>query len=197
MSENLGMMFPQSASGTGIEFGSENTMSQKKYFPKASVMDKSRHQQDLFRPSLKRPVPWAYPGRPRTTSDLYANLVASAMPELNDPRELPLARVYIISRDAESFINRQKNYLRFRRDIFTISDRASEYLSTKGIKAKISVSLFTYAEYEDWVEPKIRIEVPADELASTYSVYDQLLSYCFKGIRKRTMKQLFVAIESM
>lgn len=103
---------------------------------------------------------------------------------------------YQISRDANDFINRQKKAVQYRKDIFIVSDKVSGFLKREGIEAKISIDLFTDPEYSDWVESKIRIEVPADELKRAYGIYNELLSYSLKGIHKKTLKQLLVTIEN-
>lgn len=190
--ENWDRMFRQSVGATDVP---ANPLTRQAAAPR-EVPLMAEGQQNLILLRVKKLVSTERLDRARTQLNLNDSAITSAIFGMNDPRQLPLVHFYMISRDAELFINRQKNPLRFRKDITTISDRASEYLSREGIKAKISVSLFADPEYDDWIEPKIRIEVPKDELAKTYGIYNGLLSYCLQGIRRRTMKQLFVTIES-
>lgn len=103
---------------------------------------------------------------------------------------------YEITKDAEDFISRQKKAVKYRRDIFAIVNSASEFLKKEKIPADVSISLFVDPEYRGWTETKIRIVVPRDSLERTYNVYDKLLTYSFKGIHMKTLRKLFVTIES-
>jgi hypothetical protein len=160
------------------------------------VVDKGRSeigikdQQDLQRSMLRKPSPLMQ-------LDPYDRFSTSAVFGPHDLRKLPSILAYEISRDAEDFINKQKKSVQLRKDITAISDRAMEFLNKEGIKAKVSVSLFTDPEYDDWIEPKIRIEVPENELARTYKIYNELLSCSFQKIRKRTLRRLLVTVESI
>lgn len=123
-------------------------------------------------------------------------MVTSAVDGLDYVKRFAVTQQYDISIDAEDFINGQKKSIRYRKDILIISNRASEFLRKEGIQAKISISLFTDPEYKDWIEPKIGIEVPKNEMEKTYNIYNTLLSYSLKGIRKKTLRKLLVTIES-
>ena len=113
------------------------------------------------------------------------------------PQRTPIIPRYEISKDAEIFISKQSKFVKFRKDLFNIADRSNEFLLKEGIKPKISISLFTDPEYSKWVETKIKIEVPQDDFARTYSLYNELLSYSLKGIRKRTLEKIIVGIDTL
>lgn len=111
--------------------------------------------------------------------------------------KFPVIPIYEISREAEDFISRQSKAVRYRKDLITISDKAKEFLKNENIEAKISISLFTDPEYSNWIEAKIRIEVPKQEFRKAYSIYNKLLSYSLIGIRKKTLQKVVVGIESL
>lgn len=111
-------------------------------------------------------------------------------------REYVGVPLYEITEEAESFIRKQKKAVRWREDLLAISSRASKFLNKEGVHARIAISLFIDPEYDDWIEPKIEIRVPKTELEKAYSVYDPLISESVKGIRKKTLRRLFLTIES-
>ena len=135
---------------------------------------------------------------PRFPTELskHQKIATSAVTSLDYPERCSVRPRFEISRDTEDFINTQKKSVRFRRDILSISEKASEFLRKHRIEAKISIPLFTDPEYGDWVEPEIRIEVPRNELKRAYDVYNDLLSYSLKGVRKKTLRKIFVTIEN-
>ncbi len=126
----------------------------------------------------------------------HLGVMSSGVINADYPRRISLGRIYEFSKDAEVFINSQKQSHRYREEIVAISDRAFDFLEEQGIAAKIFIPLFADPEYTDWLELKIRIEVPKDELKKAYELYNDLLSYSLKGIRRKTLKKIFVAIES-
>ena len=131
-----------------------------------------------------------------TKPSIYERFATSAVTSLDYGGRFLVRQVFEISRDADNFIERQRKAVQYRGDLLTISNKASEFLRKKGIEAKISIILFADPEYSDWVEPKIRIEVPKNEFEKAYDVYDSLLSYSLEGICNKTLRKLLVTIES-
>lgn len=122
-------------------------------------------------------------------------LATSAVAISEYPRKIPLSRTFMISRDAQDFISKQKKSIQFRGDLLKISDRISEFLEKQGIRARVSIDLFADPEYRDWTETVIKIGTSEEKLAKVYAICDELFRYSLEGIRKRSLKKLTVAIE--
>lgn len=101
-----------------------------------------------------------------------------------------------ISRDAEHYIKRQKNFSRYKSDINKIGNRILDFLKQKEICAKISVNLFSDPEYTNWAEPRIQIIVPSENLQKTYELFNDLLEYSFVGVSRKTLKKVVITIDS-
>lgn len=101
-----------------------------------------------------------------------------------------------ITETADNFIVRQKNAIKYKKEIILVAERISEFLDRKGVKAEICVDLFKDPEYTNWVEPKVSINVGKGQVAQTYNLFNELLAYSFSGISQKTLKRLSVTIDS-
>lgn len=126
---------------------------------------------------------------------LKPNFPSSAILSLEYEPMISSVPKYEISSDAQQFISKQKKSVDYRNDLITISDKISAFLKKANIEPKISISLFQDPEYTDWLESKIVITVKGEELAKTYAIYENLLDYSLKDIKRRTIEKVVVSIE--
>ena len=101
-----------------------------------------------------------------------------------------------ITKAADHFIDCQKRAVKYKKEIMSVAERILSFLQKNGIEAKVTISLYSDPEYNNWIEPKIQIEIARQELQRTYEIFDSLLTNSFSGISEKTLRKIFVTIDS-
>jgi len=118
---------------------------------------------------------------------------------ISDILGLPLSpifqRPYKITEAASNFIISEKRSKALEESLDRISSRISEFMKKQDIRTEIIIDLEVDTEYEDWIEPRIRILVESSKLEKSYSLFGNLLKYSLMGTRKREMKRIRITLD--
>lgn len=120
---------------------------------------------------------------------------SSGIDEISPDQILPRIKNYHMTELITSFINKNKKTRRLRKPIDFISNKIYDYLITQKIRTEIIVDLEVDSEYDDWVEPVIKIMVDSSDFEKVYSLYDVMLSHSLKKLKGKISEKIMISVD--
>jgi len=113
------------------------------------------------------------------------------------PQPPVFQKPYKITEIAHDFIRKQKRSIDLNKSLDKVSNRILEFMKGRAIESEIIIDLEADTEYGDWIEPRIRVLVEPSKFEQTYKLFDKLLYFSLKGIRKRETKRFMITLDMM
>lgn len=120
----------------------------------------------------------------------------AAVSELIEPIQYPLYQnPYKMTKTVRSFIIKQKKSSDLFKSINHVRDRISKFFDDKKIKSELLISLEIDEEYNDWIEPAIKVFIDPQNFERAYELFDLLLDFSLEGVRKKDQRRFAITLE--
>lgn len=113
------------------------------------------------------------------------------------PHPSAYLKPYRSTQTARDFIRKQKRPIALDASLDQVSSRIAEFMNRKAMKSEVIVDLEIDPEYDDWVEPRIKVLVEPSKLGEAYTLFEDLLGFALRDIRKRESKRFMITLDSM
>lgn len=104
---------------------------------------------------------------------------------------------YKMTEIAHDFIRKQKRSIDLNKSLDKVSNRIFEFMKEQAIESEIIIDLEVDTEYDDWIEPRIRVLVEPSKFEQAYTLFDKLLDFSLKGIRKRETRRFIITLDTL
>jgi len=116
---------------------------------------------------------------------------------LGPPQPPVYEKPYEITEVARRFIMKQKKSVDLNKNLNKVSNRILEFMNKQSIKSKVIIDLEVDAEYDDWIEPRIRVLVEPSKFEQAYELFKEILDFSLKEVHKRETERFMITLDAM
>lgn len=193
----LGIEVPTEAVGKHPSFpGSRSSQFANEDFAQDPFQVRRASEQEVRRPQDSTMYPLGMTldvvGTQLSLDQSEVSLILSRLPHPS-----AYLKPYRSTQTARDFIRKQKRPIALDASLDQVSSRIAEFMNRKAMKSEVIVDLEIDPEYDDWVEPRIKVLVEPSKLGEAYTLFEDLLGFALRDIRKRESKRFMITLDSM